>query len=326
MTDMKHEMIKFVFEQVDQVGAQLVASTYRNIVQHYSAVIFTLTTIYVGFVFIKMIRGHYDVNDFLMLILRTVILLTLALNYEYFCLFIYDVFTNVPLSLCRSITIHGNSAESVSITNALDNYLNSGWEVVTQLFKSGGWSNPTYMIFGVLVFILILLSTAVAAGLIVMAKCASTIILALSPIFIICAIFDTTKGLFDSYIRQLITYALVPIMTSAVLMIVLTVSQLAIHHITDGDSYSFLSLLPFCMMCVIQFFLLLQVKAKCSALASGFHLPSVISALRQSKSEFASVGNRVSNAAGSVSRNVSAMMGFRPSQQATQQRNSRFKS
>jgi len=295
MSSMNNTAISFIFDHIDKVGANLVAKTYHNLVSHYSPVIYTLTAVYIGFVFIKMMRGHYDGNDFIMLLFRTVMILTLALNYDYFCLFLYDVFTKEPLTICKAITISNGSVQSSTIATALDNFLDGGKTAAIHIFTMGSWTNPTYLIFGVLVFLFVLISAAIAAGLIVLAKCASTILLALSPIFISFALFDATKCLFESYIRQLITYALVPIMTCAVLMILLSVADIATSELKNAAQPTISHLIPLGLMCIIQVYLLLQVKSKCAALSGGISLPTVISAFRQTKSEWASVGQRVSS-------------------------------
>lgn len=303
---MNNSAISFIFDHVDQVGANLVARTYHNLVSHYSSIIYTLTAVYIGFVFIKMMRGHHDANDFLMLVFRAVFILTLALNYEYFCLFIYNVFTSEPLIICKAITINNGSVESSTIASALDNFVNGGKAAAIHVFTMGSWTNPTYLVFGVLIFLFVLISAAIAAGLIVLAKCASTILLALSPIFIFFALFDATKGLFESYIRQLITYALVPIMTCAVLMILLSVADVATNELKNSAQPTIAHLIPLGLMCIIQVYLLLQVKSKCASLSGGFSLPTVISAFRQTKSEWASVGQRVSDMTGSALSGVSS--------------------
>lgn len=325
MSSIDSRAISFLLEHVDQVGAHLVAQTYQNLVNHYAAVMYSFTAIYISLVFIKMQRGHYDGNDFIMLVLRAVIILTLAMNYDYFCLYLYDIFTNEPLNICQAITINGNSVGSVSISHSLDNFLNGGKEAAGRIFSMGSWNNPTYFFFGGIVFFLVLTSAASATGLIILAKCASTILFALSPIFIFFALFDATKGLFDAFIRQLITYALIPIMTCAVLMILLSVAESATGIINNTDKPNLAHLMPLGLMCIIQIYLLLQVKSKCSAISGGFSLPSVISALRQSKSELGSVGKRISNMAGSALRGVgsAAQLGNKAGQ-FIKQRLSRF--
>lgn len=325
MSSITNDAIAFLLEHIDKVGANLVAKTYQNLVTHYSAVIFTLTAVYIGMIFIQMQRGKYDANDFIVIIIRTVIILTLALNYHYFCLFLYDLFTNEPLVICQSITINGGVMEPTSISHSLDQFLNNGRNAAVHILSMGGWSNPTYFIFGALVFLLVLITASIAAGLIVLAKCATTILLALSPLFIFFALFDATKPMFEAFIRQLITYALIPIMTCAVLMILLSVTDIASNELNISPNPTFALLIPLCLMCVIQIYLLLQVKSKCSALSGGFTLPTVVSSLRQAKSEMGSVGRSISGMVGAAKRGAgSVASASKAATQAMRQRIGRF--
>ncbi len=288
-------VISSILNHVDMVGANLVARSYHNLVNHYSPLFYTLTTIYMSFIFLKMKRGLLSGNDLLMIVLRTVMILSLAMNYDLFCLYIYDIFTVEPLTICQAITVNGGTVKAVSISHSLDNFLNAGEMATNKIYSMGSWTNPTYYIFGFSIHILTLITTAIATSLIILAKCASTLLLSLSPIFIFFALFDATKGLFESYLQQLIAYALLPIMACAVLMILLSVSDVTIQLMNSTNKPTYTSLIPFSLMCVIQIYLLLQVKGACAALASGIHLPNVISTLRQAKNDYSGVASGATN-------------------------------
>src|ERR1700721_2995191 len=134
MTPFEGNTISYVFEHVDTIGAHLVANTYRNLVSSYAAVFYTLTSVYIGLCFIKMKRGHYDANDFVMIMLRTVCILTLCMNYDYFCLFIYDVFTIEPLNICKALTLNGTT-NPLTISDALDQFLLAGGKAATKVMS-----------------------------------------------------------------------------------------------------------------------------------------------------------------------------------------------
>lgn len=280
MTEFESQAISYVFKSIDQVGAQLVAHTYRQLVLQYASVFYILTGIFIGFCFIHMQRGKMTGDDFVMNLFRAVLILTLALNYDAFCLFLYNVFTNAPLHICQAITIDGNHTNVISVSQALDQFLQQGEKAAANIWLMGSWANPTYLIFSGLIYILVMLTAAIAAGLIVLSKCASTVLFSLSPIFIFFALFNTTKGIFESFIGQLMTYALIPIMSCAILMMLLSVCDIAIKNFNQHAEPNFISLVPLSLICVIQIYLLLQVKAKCASLAGGISLPSVVSTLR----------------------------------------------
>ncbi|MCE3237827.1 MAG: virB6 [Gammaproteobacteria bacterium] len=272
-----------LFHLVDQYSAQFVASTYHHLVAQYASVLYLFSTIYVGFVFIEIQRGSREGKDFPFVIVRLVAILTVALNYDYFCLLVYNVFTNGPLELCKAITLSENtSLASLNISDALDQFLRAALLEANKLFSMGGWTNLTYSLFGSFLFLASLIAVAIATGLIFLAKIASTVILSLSPLFIFFGLFDSTKGWFNSYLTHLLTYALIPVVTCAVLMIVLSVSTTTIQYM-NSDSPSFKLLVPFFIACLVQIWLFVQIPQKCASLASGFSLKSVSSSFRETK-------------------------------------------
>ncbi|MBV9576407.1 MAG: type IV secretion system protein [Gammaproteobacteria bacterium] len=283
MLDFQRAIVSSIFECVDRAGADLVAHTYHNLVNQYAVVMWVFVTLFVSFNFIQAMQGQKSFYDLLNVLFRIVIIMTLALNYDYFCLFIYDIFTNEPLMIMKAITINGTDPSITSINQALDNYLNLGLKAANQLFMMGGWHNVAYLIFSGLVFIMTVICGIIAAGLIILAKCAIVILLALSPIFLFFAIFEMTKGMFEAYVRHLFTYALIPILISAILMILLSVTNVVIQFMNQYSKMSFTSITPFLFMSGIQIYLLAQVFSKASALGSGFALKGFVSTMSQMK-------------------------------------------
>ncbi len=293
-------IISYLFQLVDQSGADLVANTYHKLVNRYASVAWVLASIYLGFSFLKMKRGLYGANDFMFLSLRMVGILTLAMNYDYFCLFIYDVFTKAPLEICQSITMNEGAVGMQSVSQSLDTFIHAGMKESAKLFSMGSWSNWTYSIFGLILLIVTGLTAGIAAGLIILAKCASTVLLSLSPIFIMFALFDATKGWFDAFLQQLLNYALLPIMTCTVLMILLSVTNILVHGLNDVVKPSLIDIVPYSLMCLVEIYLLNEVRGKCSALVGGFSLPGVISSLKQTQSHVSSGLNQLKKSAGAT--------------------------
>ncbi len=273
-----------LFKLVDQYSAEFVANTYHHIVMNYSSIFYLFSAVYLGFIFIEIQRGARASSDFPFVIIRIVTVLTIALNYNYFCLFVYNVFTNGPLYLCKAITLSENThIEPLNISSALDQFLKGGLTEANKLFSMGSWTNLTYTLFGCFLFLASIVAVAIAAGLIFLAKIASTVILALSPLFIFFALFDSTKGWFDAYLQHLFTYALIPVVTCSVLMIVLSVSSTTIQYM-NSDTPSFKLLIPFFIACLVQIWLFLQIPQKCASLASGFNLKGVLSSFKETQS------------------------------------------
>lgn len=287
MIDFEKAIISSLLDCVDQVGANLVASTYQNLVHQFSPLIFSLATLFIGILFLRAMRGLVSFDECIMSTLRLVGFLTLALNYHYFCLFIYDLVTKEPLVLMQAITIKSNGLiGSQSINGALDQYLNTGLHYANQIFMMGSWNNMTFFVMAFFVLLSTYFAAIVATGLIIVAKCGAIVLLALSPLFITLAIFDATKGFFEAYVKSLITFALIPVLVSVILMILFSVSEYIIQFMNQQPKQSFMSIIPFTMMSGIQVYLLMQVYGKASALAGGFTLKSAISTLQGAKDHF----------------------------------------
>jgi len=312
-------IITDMLTQVDHYGANFASQTYHALVAQYSPVIFTLSGIYLALVFLAIKRGTQSFNQLPFILLRMTCILTLALNYDYFCLFIYNIFTQAPLAICQAIVTTPHGTGSLPMIAALDQFLLKGLHQANKLFLLGGWSNITYDIFGILLFIATILSVGIALSLILLAKIASVILLALSPIFIFFALYESTKSLFDAYINQLVCYALIPIMTCAVLMIILSVTESSLANINVGDKSGLIVLAPFLLSCLVQIWLLLQVPAKCSALASGFNLRGIMATAGTVQQGFnfaanaatgGSLGRRLMSGAANAVRNSSITKSF----------------
>lgn len=80
----------------------------------------------------------------------------------------------------------------------------------------------------------------------VYAKMMMAIALALGPIFILFYLWDATKGLFAAWLRKLITIALVPIVTSAILVLMLSVINVILPQLNvPANEMQFYGIAPF---------------------------------------------------------------------------------
>lgn len=278
MIDFQHSIISSLFECIDKVSADLVSNTYHNLAQQLAPMFYIFSSIYVGLLFVNAMRGVLSYHDMLLSSLKLVVLLTAALNYNYFCVFIYDIVTNEPLYIFKTITISGQKIQATTINEALDNYFNLGRAYTNKIFLMGGW-NPSFWIFGIIFFVAVFIENCVAAGLIILSKIAATILLALSPLFIFCAIFESTRDIFSAYLRQLITYSLIPVLACIIFMMTFSVASLLITFMNSYPKLSFTAAAPFLIMTFIQIYLLTHVYAKAAALASGFSLKGLTGAV-----------------------------------------------
>ena len=83
----------------------------------------------------------------------------------------------------------------------------------------------TLALVGAVVFIGTVLMTGAALVLVILAKLALAVLLALGPVFIMLYLFSATRGFFEGWIRQLANFSLLIVLTFGVLALILKIIE-----------------------------------------------------------------------------------------------------
>lgn len=118
--------------------------------------------------------------------------------------------------------------------NVLDTAFNAGWDSGQRFFNEGGFSNFGFYFIALGIWAATLLFTIYAAFLFLLSKIALAVLLSLGPLFIALALFDQTKRFTESWIAQVINYALIPVIAAAILG--LTITFFTAHATVTGVS------------------------------------------------------------------------------------------
>jgi type IV secretion system protein VirB6 len=184
-----------------------------------------------------------------------------------------ETFLHGPDELAAAMA---RAPEAGGFAGGLDLLLSQGFDIGRQFWTKAGLFNGDVGLYVVAltVWTLIIVVTAYGFFLMVLSKVALTAILALGPLFIIGLLFETTAGFFNSWIRQLSNYFLVPVLVMAVNLLVLKLlsraaSAAAIANIGDVDQ-----VFPFLVMGVVSLLALASVLTIAAGLAGGVALSS----------------------------------------------------
>jgi type IV secretion system protein VirB6 len=112
-----------------------------------------------------------------------------------------------------------------------------------------------------------------AMFLIALSSVASSVLLALGPLFVALLLFDATRRFFEAWIAQLATYALISVLTVLVSSLMLhIVDAYARQTAALGSSLHTVDALDTILLATIAFLLLRQVMPIAAALAGGLAL------------------------------------------------------
>ena len=124
------------------------------------------------------------------------------------------------------------------------------------------------------------------------AKMMMAVSLALGPIFILFVLWEPTKGMFTAWLQKLVTMALIPVITSAILVLMLSVVSVTLAGINQPvEHLHFSGVAPFLGLSLATTMMLSQVFKICSSLGGGLTLASISQGMRG----VSSVLNRVAN-------------------------------
>jgi type IV secretion system protein VirB6 len=203
------------------------------------------------------------------IVLLTVIL-AVALRLWLYNSVIVDTFYNAPAQLAAAV-IGGSDP-----VGTIDAIWERGGAVAGQMWTKGGYTGWGYDLMGAVVWLLVGLLCVYAMFLIALSSIASSLLLAIGPLFVVMLLFDSTRRLFDAWVAQLANYALITILTvlSAALLL-RVVASYAAQTAARGSALLTVDALDMLLIAMLVFLLLRQIMPIASSLAGGLSLTSM---------------------------------------------------
>lgn len=281
---------------VDAVIGNFVNNAYVHFIQANSTVITLLFTLYVmllGYQFLSH-NHHFQLSDVVRRIILMLCVYGLVMNWQLYHLFVYNIFTNEPANI-SNILISSADGGIVTgdIATAIDRIyaavVNATIGLLGQVSFSA--SGLAFILYALLVFVIGSIMCVYALLLFIYAKMMMAVSLALGPLFILFIMWDSTKGLFSAWLNKLITIALIPIITSAVLVLMLSVINVTLSHMNQpADQMQFVGIAPFLGLSLTTTLILSQVLNISSALGGGITIAGISAGAAIASSAFEKSG------------------------------------
>lgn len=198
------------------------------------------------------------------------VILAVALRLWLYNAVIVDTFYNAPAQLAAAV-IGGSDP-----VGTIDAIWDRGGAVASQLWTKGGVTGWGYYLMGAVVWLLVGLLCVYAMFLIALSSIASSLLLAIGPLFVVMLLFDRTRRLFDAWVAQLANYALITILTVMSAALLLRVVQsYAAQTAARGAALLTVDALDMMLIAMLVFLLLRQIMPIASSLAGGLSLTSM---------------------------------------------------
>lgn len=187
-----------------------------------------MLTIYVVSYGILIMRGMVSepVMEFAVRCIKLGIILMLVRDAGSYNAYVTQVFfTDLPAALGNALSGGSAGKSTASIASSFDNLLGQGWTMAVDIWKKAGFDTSMIINGFVSVMIMVVVSVVAAIGYVVSlyARVALAIALALGPVFIGCAMFDSTRRFTEAWLGKLVNYVILQVLTVAIGSVILTV-------------------------------------------------------------------------------------------------------
>lgn len=282
--DITNTIVDF-FKGIDIKINYFTIHAYERLVTEYSTGIYTLITIYIVLYGWAILRGKAKatINEFYGHLFYVVFVTAFATKWSIFSTYFYDLFTVIPVEFARSVVLSVSGLDNFDPRAPADLsaiIIYKGTTAAKSLAQIGG---VTGYFMALLVFLCSLFIAVISAGLIITAKIALGLMLGFAPIFMLMALFKNTRGWFESWVRQLFTYAVIPLLVASLtaLTYALLIGPLD-DFIKQKEDLKASSSVSFIFVAFTVLYLFKQIQGIAAQLGSGFAMQT-FSTLEQTK-------------------------------------------
>lgn len=292
-----------ILRNVDNVTQNFVFNSYQGF-GAFADTIWTLMAItYIAFTGYKvLLSGTFDVAALFGEFGKIVLILVAVTQWDFFGQAFYSVVVGVPNDMGGNL-ISSNGLLTIPIFGfditgdaALGYFWSQGTQIVAELFTLAGKGflfDIAIAFMAVLVWIAVAALTIAALLLLILAKFAVAIFMATAPLFILFAMFQTTRPFFEGWLRMTVNYALIPLFVYAILALILSMALTPLSILSDNvkDDVELFSLVsPVILVAIVGTVILTQVMQMAAGVAGGFALATnqLISRVASPATNFAS--------------------------------------
>ncbi len=190
---------------------------------------------------------------------------------------VFSLFTDVPEAIATALLTTADGS-ATGINTSVGVIYDRGLQSAALLWNNGGLTNPGPILLAAVVWLVTLLTVGYVTFLLMLAKLAVAVLLALAPFFLLLYLFDASRPLFEGWLRQVITFALIPVLTYAMLLLIITILDAASAPLiaaASAGTASLTQIAPFALVMAAAFLLSTQVLGWAGGVAGGFSLSTM---------------------------------------------------
>ena len=158
----------------------------------------------------------------------------LVTNWDFFSLMIYNVATKAPNDL-SAVLVGATGHDAVSANEALQATFDRGIADADKIWQKGNWRAPEYYLAAYIILLFDYLSAGFALLEMAIAKCGLGVTVVLAPVFAPFLLWEGGKGVFASWLKSVLGFALIPLILMSVIMLMNPILSSGLDAIESSD-------------------------------------------------------------------------------------------
>jgi type IV secretion system protein VirB6 len=253
------------------VGENIAA--VARVVGPFAATMLTLYVVLWGFASMRGLIKE-QANEFINRVIVIAIVFGIGFNLANYNVLITNTFLRGPDELVAGLA---RSPGTAGLVSGLDAMLQQGFDVGARFWAKAGVLKGDFGMYIVALFAwgMTIIVTAYAFFLMALSKVALTLIIGLGPLFFLGLLFQDTAGFFNSWLRQMVNYFLVPVLVVMVNLLIMKLFARAASGVTAMTATTEVAqVFPFLAMGLVCLLALASVLSISAGLAGGVSLSS----------------------------------------------------
>lgn len=278
-------MFESLLDATDAAIGAFIFNAWANFIAVAGDWITAMMILYVVITGYLMLVGRFNntFGDWFFRVLKLSFIFILVTNVDLLTRLLFELFTNVPESVASQIAGVGGGDEG-GINASIGLVWEQGLSAARNMLQEASLTSWSPVVFALIIFIVTVLAVVYITFLVMLAKLAIAVLLGVAPFFILLYLFDATKSIFEGWLRQLITFALIPIFLYGLLALIIniiTVMSDQMAEATANEAWGITQVGPYVLVMLVSLLLTTQVMGWAAGVAGGFSL-STVNAFRNS--------------------------------------------
>ena len=218
----------------------------------------------------------FSAGQFFPRLFRWVLMVVLLLNMEDIFPWAFSLVTDVPNAVAVFLLGGGPITTEADVIGLIEAVMTAGIDAASQIWTEATFYDISSHVLSGLLLLTGLVLAVLAAVLLMVSKLGVGILLAVGPFFLLIRLLDIGKGLFEGWLRQLLTFALIPIFVYSLIALNFTIlttahTQLTAAAVTPAG-VTFTAAIPYLLVALVNMILLTQVMGWGGGVGGGIAL------------------------------------------------------